>query len=200
MCSTVRSGALAWGDVAARFPPRPDPGLDDVLDAAARCVERHGVRRTTMTDIAREAGIARSTLYQKVSSVEQALLAHTTRELHRFFDEHGEDDDVTTARGLVSAMAELVEWTWAQPAYARLLDEPEVLQGLFSSRHTLLDVVAPLLRPPTELLIDAGVVRRHDPALLAGWIARTLVVLALAPPPGDLEAALVALVLPALEP
>jgi AcrR family transcriptional regulator len=204
MCPTVVSPAgppaLDWAAVAARFPARPPADLDTVLDATGICIERHGLRRTTMTDIAREAGIARSTLYQKVASVEHAVVGYATRELHRFFDDQREADDVTSARGVVRSMAQLVRWVWDQPAYARLRDETDLLAGLFSSRDALLDVMTIMMTPPLALLVDAGIVRPHDPALLAGWIARTLVMVTLAPPPGDLEDALVAMLLPALEP
>lgn len=204
MCPTVVSSGrplvLDWADVAARFPPRPPRELDAVLDATGACIERHGLRRTTMTDIAREAGIARSTLYQKVASVEHAVRGYATRELHRFFDDQREADDVTSARGVIRAMAQLVHWVWDQPAYARVRDETELLAGLFSSRDALLDVMTIMMAPPLALLVDAGVVRRHDPPLLAEWIARTLVMATLAPPTGDLEDVLVAMLLPALEP
>ena len=40
-----------------------DPGLKRVLTAALTLFGRHGFQRTSMADIAREAGIARATLY-----------------------------------------------------------------------------------------------------------------------------------------
>ncbi len=40
-----------------------DPGLTRVLAAALTLFGRHGFQRTSMADIAREAGIARATLY-----------------------------------------------------------------------------------------------------------------------------------------
>jgi AcrR family transcriptional regulator len=46
-----------------------------LLDAAERCVERHGIRKTTMEDIAREAGISRPSVYRYFSDREELLLA-----------------------------------------------------------------------------------------------------------------------------
>ena len=40
-----------------------DPGIQRVLTAALTLFERYGFQRTSMADIAREAGIARATLY-----------------------------------------------------------------------------------------------------------------------------------------
>ncbi len=44
-----------------------DPGLKRVLAAALTLFGRHGFQRTSMADIAREAGIARATLYIRFS-------------------------------------------------------------------------------------------------------------------------------------
>lgn len=44
-----------------------------ILDAAYVCFTRHGVRRTTMDDIAREAGMSRPTVYQYVRNKEDAF-------------------------------------------------------------------------------------------------------------------------------
>ena len=40
---------------------------DPVLDSARACVLAVGVRRTTMTDIARRAGVSRMTLYRRMA-------------------------------------------------------------------------------------------------------------------------------------
>jgi TetR/AcrR family transcriptional regulator len=44
-----------------------------ILDAAYRCFARHGVRRTTMEDIAAEAGMSRPAAYQYVRSKDDAF-------------------------------------------------------------------------------------------------------------------------------
>ncbi|MFI1566719.1 TetR/AcrR family transcriptional regulator [Streptomyces sp. NPDC020490] len=50
-----------------------DERLEQILDAAYACFTRHGVRRTTMDDIAREAGISRPAVYQYVRSKDDAF-------------------------------------------------------------------------------------------------------------------------------
>src|SRR5688572_18815318 len=70
-----------------RLPPRPGPELDRVLDAVERCLARYGVKRTSMTDIAREMGVARTTLYRQVASLEEAMALMSSRRFHRFLDE-----------------------------------------------------------------------------------------------------------------
>ncbi|URN12411.1 TetR/AcrR family transcriptional regulator [Streptomyces radiopugnans] len=50
-----------------------DERIERILDAAYACFTRHGVRRTTMEDIAREAGMSRPVLYQHVRNKEDAF-------------------------------------------------------------------------------------------------------------------------------
>lgn len=46
-----------------------------ILDAAAVCVERHGVRRTTMGDVAAVGGVAKATLYNHFRAKDDVLTA-----------------------------------------------------------------------------------------------------------------------------
>src|SRR3954464_15332843 len=80
-------GELDAARLHARMPPRPGPELDPALDAVERCLTRFGIRRTSMTDIARELGVARTTLYRQVGSLEEAISLVTSRRFHRFLDE-----------------------------------------------------------------------------------------------------------------
>src|SRR5690348_5171564 len=53
---------------------------DAVLDAARACVLADGVRRTTLTDIARRAGVSRMTLYRRWPDVRTIVADLMTRE------------------------------------------------------------------------------------------------------------------------
>src|ERR1041384_8103217 len=53
---------------------------DRLLDAARACVLAVGVRRTTLTDVARRAGVSRMTLYRRFPELEGVLSALMTRE------------------------------------------------------------------------------------------------------------------------
>jgi len=46
-----------------------------ILQAAARCIPRHGIRKTTMDDIAREAAMSRPSVYRCFADREDILLA-----------------------------------------------------------------------------------------------------------------------------
>lgn len=50
-----------------------DERVDRILDATYACFTRHGIRRTTMDDIAAEAGMSRSAVYQYVRNKDDAF-------------------------------------------------------------------------------------------------------------------------------
>lgn len=52
-----------------------------ILDAALAEVLAHGIRRTTMTDIARRSGVSRQTLYRYWPDAQSVFAALVTREL-----------------------------------------------------------------------------------------------------------------------
>ncbi|SDN39015.1 TetR/AcrR family transcriptional regulator [Allokutzneria albata] len=63
--------------------PRPPANRvhdDTVLDAARECVLALGVRRTTLSEVARRAGVSRMTLYRRFPDVNSLLAALMTRE------------------------------------------------------------------------------------------------------------------------
>jgi AcrR family transcriptional regulator len=103
---------------------------DTLLDAARACVLSVGVRRTTLTDIARRAGASRMTLYRRFPGVSSVLAALMTREfgglLGQVFAEHV-DGPHTRAR-LVAASTDAVRRMVADPLLASVLDrDPELL-------------------------------------------------------------------------
>jgi AcrR family transcriptional regulator len=53
---------------------------DAVLDAARDCVLAVGVRRTTLTDVARRAGVSRMTIYRRWPDVQTLVADLMTRE------------------------------------------------------------------------------------------------------------------------
>lgn len=55
-----------------------------LLTAAEACFEENGIGRTSMLDIARSAGVSRTTLYKHFPSIEDVLKATFTREFDRF--------------------------------------------------------------------------------------------------------------------
>ncbi len=186
-----------------RLPERPPPSLDRALDATAACLARHGLARSTMTDIAREMGVARSTLYRHFASVEEAAWALLAREAWRFFDAFGETvASGAGARPVVALAARFVDAATTHPVMARLLhDEPEFV-GRVVTRHMaeLVDYAASVVTPLVSAAMDTGMIARRDPARLAQWMGRVVAICILAPPEGPLDELLEEMLLPVLAP
>ncbi|HMK99198.1 MAG TPA: TetR/AcrR family transcriptional regulator [Acidimicrobiales bacterium] len=197
------SPAPLLAGLLGRLPKRPAPSLDRALDATAVCLARHGLARTSMTDVAKEMGVARSTLYRSFSSVEEAAWALFARDTWRFFDEFG--DLVASGSGpeaVVALTVRFVRFATAHPVIARLLhDEPEFVGRVVSGNFAeLVDQAARAVTPLVSAAVEGGLLARRDPRRLAQWLGRVVAICILAPPPGDIEELLDEMLLPVLAP
>ena len=186
--AATNDGSLA-GRLHDRLPPRPAPELDRVLDAVERCIVRYGIDRTSMTDIAREMGVARTTLYRQVPSLEDALALMTSRRFHRFLDELVElSGGGITSELLVHVVARTVRAVLADPVAQRVLhDEPDLVGHYVAngSLAVLATQIAELMTPVVDAAMSTGQLRAADPATAAGWIVRIVFALCVLPPPDD---------------
>ncbi len=57
--------------------PEPISTREKILEAAERCLERFGIQKTTLADVAEEAGVARVTVYRQFAD-RDALLVDTS--------------------------------------------------------------------------------------------------------------------------
>lgn len=158
-----RAGRAATGRV-------PD---DVLLDAARECVLAHGVRRTTLTDIARTAGVSRMTLYRRFPDVRRVLAALMTREfgalLHEVSTHDGGavgDTDIRHARRrLVDIAVASVRALAADPLLRTVLDRdaemllPYIVQRLGATQQLAERVV----RTMVDEGHDDGSVRHAAP-------------------------------------
>ncbi len=186
----------------AGLPPRPDPSARPFLDAAARCIERYGWERTSVRDIAREAGVERTTVYRNVGSMEQILRLLVAREVHRLIEAvpTALPPGVTGPEMVVEVVATAVEHTLAHPLLAKALtDEPEVIgRFLAGGLPDLVTRVVTTLSPVVAQAMDLGQIARRDPVIVTEWLVRTTLTLVVAPPPGDLRSFLREVVEPLL--
>ncbi|MFJ8186769.1 TetR/AcrR family transcriptional regulator [Streptomyces sp. NPDC096105] len=127
---------------------------DAVLDAVRDCVLAVGVRRTTLTDVARRAGVSRMTLYRRWPDVRSLVGDLMTREWIAVatgaLPERRPDVSAREllTEGLVVAVRDFV----AHPLFRKILDvDPElllpyVLDRRGASQEALLELLAGVLR------------------------------------------------------
>ena len=78
-------GARALAGLLAA-PPRTDDLDTRILDAALAEFESYGLRRVGMEDVARRAGVARTTVYRRFAGKDQLAQAVILRECRSFLD------------------------------------------------------------------------------------------------------------------
>lgn len=60
--------------------PEPDPATQAILDAAVAEFEQHGFRRVALDDVARRAGLSRTTIYRRFANRDELVAAVIERE------------------------------------------------------------------------------------------------------------------------
>jgi AcrR family transcriptional regulator len=144
---------------------------DDIVTAVRESVLAVGVRRTTLTDVARRAGVSRMTLYRLVPDVETLLLDVLTCDFGALLS----DIEATTARKrtararLVALTVETARRLPDEPLFRRVLDvDPELLLPYLTVRlgSTQRLALARIRRVITEGHADRSI-RRGDPDLIA---------------------------------
>jgi len=109
-----------------------------LLDAVQACVLAVGVRRTTMTDVARRAGVSRMTLYRRYADVTSLMQALMTREFTQIIGEvEREVAELPSARErLVTAAVAGVDRLTRHPLFLRIVDvDPELLLPYITTRR-----------------------------------------------------------------
>ncbi|GAA3459980.1 TetR/AcrR family transcriptional regulator [Saccharothrix longispora] len=94
---------------------------DALLDAARDCVVEVGVRRTTLTDIAKRAGVSRMTLYRRFPDVGTLVRALMTREFTQLLGRI-EVTGATARERLVDQAVTGIRLLAADPLMRRVLD------------------------------------------------------------------------------
>lgn len=165
-----------------------EPGFsaaeERIIDGALRAIARWGVAKTTLDDVARDAGVSRATLYRVFPGGKDLLLAAVVRrELARFFDALTlRMAAATTLEGvLVAVMAEAIEQLHGHDALRFLVrHEPELVvpHVSFSRLDRVLETAGELIAPHLRPWLSEGEALRA-----AEWVARIVLSYAVAPPP-----------------
>ncbi|MBB2911754.1 AcrR family transcriptional regulator [Streptosporangium becharense] len=146
----------------------PDEGVDRVLDAAREVVLAVGVRRATLTDVARRAGLSRMTIYRRWPDVRSLVTDLMTREWVRVAGRFADEDPVTAAVSVVRELRDHPLWRKIVEVDPELL-LPYLLDRRGSSHEAMLALVGSAIARGQE----RGTVRPGDPATLAGAVLLT---------------------------
>jgi AcrR family transcriptional regulator len=142
-----------------------------LLDAARECILAVGWRRTTLTDVARRAGVSRMTIYRVWPDMQTLLADLMTREWSQLASAAalGAAAEATGAERLAAGVVATVRALRDNALLRRILEvDPEMLLPyLLDRRGRSRDGILALLEPVVVAGQDDGSVRRGDPALLA---------------------------------
>lgn len=158
-----------------------------LLDATERCLRRSGIRRTTMIEIANEAGISRAWLYRHFPDKASLVLAALARIDEVFWIEA--HDRMAAADGIAAQVAAAVLFSREHQPGALLLrlrdEEPEAFTAVVGrGLQEMMPGMARFWHPYLEAARDRGEVRADlDIARAGEWVMR--VVLSLVTIPGE---------------
>src|ERR1700722_7462984 len=106
-------------------PTSTDDARERILAAAERCIDRHGIRKTTMDDVACEVGLSRPSVYRYFADRDDLLIELITRH----------------ARALVARARKSIS---RQGSLADQIVEPVLFAGVHGRRDPLTrHVIAP---------------------------------------------------------
>ncbi len=154
---------------------------DGYLDAARDCILDVGWRRTTLTEVARRAGVSRMTIYRSWSDMEQLLADLMTREWGAVVaaaaadDATGEKAHETPVERIVGTAVRAVRALRDNELFVRIVElDPELLLPYLLARRgrsqqAILDLVTAQLRAGQA----HGEVRAGDPGALARALVLT---------------------------
>jgi AcrR family transcriptional regulator len=149
---------------------QPSP-RDTYLDAARDCILDVGWRRTTLTEVARRAGVSRMTIYRTWTDMPQLLSDLMTREWAGVVADAlaEEDPDTPTVERLVGDIVGTVRRLRDNELFLRIVDlDPElILPYLFSRRGRSQDAILELTVAALREAQAAGEVRDGNPELMA---------------------------------
>ena len=154
---------------------------DRILDAAVACIGRVGLAKTTLDDVAREAGCARATVYRTFSSKQRLIAALVGREAEAI--QRRVLDAAAAADGLGPAITATITTgasaLRAHPALAFVAahEEDAIFPYLaFDGADALMRHVAQRVAPAFEAYLP-----REQAVRLGEWIARVTLSYLLSP-------------------
>lgn len=165
------------GDAAQSTTAAQKPSVDDVIIAAAReSVMTVGLRRTSIAEIARKAGVSRPTVYRRYADIGELLGEVTNREILHMLEGLRYVPGDSRARMLLRiriVVQRIIESDFF-PGLVKT-DPDRVLEALTGEMSdTQLEIVEKFILPGVRHGQEDGTIREHDSYLLARNIYRLI--------------------------
>lgn len=181
------------GDAAQSITAAQKPSVDDVIIAAAReSVMTVGLRRTSIAEIARKAGVSRPTVYRRYADIGELLAEVTNREILHMLEGLRYVPGNSRARMLLRiriVVQRIIESDFF-PGLVKT-DPDRVLQVLTGEMSdTQMEIVEKFILPGVRHGQEDGTIREHDPYQLARNIYRLIQTMVLVWRPDGKDAAL----------
>lgn len=161
-----------------QLAPAPIPASDPILDAAERQVMAVGVRRTTLTDVAKRAGVSRMTVYRRYPDVTTLVQALMTRAFSAVIERAATEAGAggNGRERVVRTAVHGAELLSAHPLFLRIIDvDPELLLPYATQRTGHFQALAiDALAAQLQSAIADGSVRAADARQLAATIELAL--------------------------
>lgn len=149
----------------------PDERESAYLDAARDCILDVGWRRTTLTEVARRAGVSRMTIYRTWADMPQLLADLMTREWGGVVADSlaEEDPEAPTVERLVRDIVTTVQRLRENELFVRIVElDPElILPYLFSRRGRSQDGILELTVAALREAQAEGAARDGNPVAMA---------------------------------
>jgi AcrR family transcriptional regulator len=167
MTSLRHNDAAATGEQAGA----PREARDLYLDAARACLLDVGWRRTTLTEVARRAGVSRMTIYRTWADMPRLLGDLMTREWTGVVEAAvaGADAALPRVERLVATVTATVRVLRTNELFVRIVElDPElILPYLLARRGRSQDLILGVLGAEVAAGQRAGEVRAGDPTAIA---------------------------------
>lgn len=143
---------------------------DRILDAARTCVLDFGVRRTTLAEIARRAGVSRPTVYRRWPDTRAIVADLLTREITHAVPHPSESGCVREQ--LVHTVAQTVDTVRDHPLFVKILrSDPDLLltyivDRLGASQRAIIEYLVPVV----EAGQADGSIRHGPPTTIATMV------------------------------
>lgn len=146
--------------------PGADPATTAILDAAVVEFEQHGFRRVALDDVARRAGVSRTTIYRRFAGRDELVAAVIDRENAALYDDIAAELKTSAPQSnyyVEAFTSAIVQFRRHRVLNRMITDEPELALEL-SRRHY--DAILERMSGALQVIFPPGFAERLGPAVV----------------------------------